>query len=276
MSTVTRLEFLISVRRGVRLDDALEQEIAASGVGIDQFRALDDNADGILAGRELRAAYELIDDHDRNGLRASFRNAGTAGQLYRALRANLRPEPTSEHHGADIAEAARNRVVSHGAEYAFGTAPTSPYPNLSGNTLPGQTRVAWLASQNKCNQFVGDVLTDAGMQMPTFLMADGSEHYANAEALPRFGRHFDRVTSKAALQPGDVIVIDHPAIGESTAHAEIVVATTPELMTVGAHSGGASESDFGFPAERRFVRSGRYWEMSDGDRIYVLRPKRPL
>lgn len=127
--------------------------------------------------------------------------------------------------------------------YAKASVPTSPYPNLSGNSSPGNTPLKWLKNLNKCNQFVGDVLTYAGFAMPTWRMHDGSEHYMHAEALPSRSEFFERV-DLASAKPGDLVVLDWESKGENGAHVEIISAIDiekRELITIGAQAKGAKE-----------------------------------
>lgn len=182
--------------------------------------------------------------------------------------------------GLGTAIAALSRAQHMGADYAFEGAPTSPHPRLSNNREPGVTRLTWLQGRNKCNQFVGDALTEAGVAMPTYRMRDGSLHYMNAEALPAQQSYFARLTSAAQLSPGDVVVVDYPEPGLGGAHAEIVSgysAGQGKLFTTGAHASGAYERDWSdlldgstFDVERGC------WQRPDGSSIYLLRPIRRL
>jgi len=179
---------------------------------------------------------------------------------------------------AAIARAAALLVRSAGWSYAKSEAPVSPYRNLSGNTAPGVTRIAWLRGLNKCNQFVGDALSAAGFAMPTVRMQDGSEHYALAETLPRQRRFFRPLAELSAVRPGDVFVRDYGgADGACGAHAEVVVArdgATGALTLAGAHRSGAGFSRFLFDPRRwHYDHELRGW--SDGsDTLFFLRPLR--
>jgi hypothetical protein len=137
----------------------------------------------------------------------------------------------------------------------------------------------WLKNNNKCNQFVGDALTQAGMKMPTYKMTDGTEHYVNAERLPQFTKHFDRITDPAQIRPGDVFVYDYPSTGESTAHTEVITGydhATGDFKTTGAHGDGAYEMNR--PAWMKnmiYDATNKSW--SDGSNtLYILRPKAPM
>src|SRR5689334_2576271 len=82
------------------------------------------------------------------------------------------PSPTTM-----VANAAISRAAGDSLGYAFSNAPLSVNPELSGNTRPGISRPGWLKNVNKCNQFVGDVLFEAGFRVPVNRMGDGSVHY---------------------------------------------------------------------------------------------------
>ena len=118
---------------------------------------------------------------------------------------------------------------------------------LTGNTYPEHSRLGWLKNRNKCNQFVGDVLTLAGFAMPTFRMRDGSKHFMHAEALLDQPKFFKQVGRDVA--PGDLLVIDRPGRGENSAHVEIVTraGVAPDgalqLSTIAALATGVSERD---------------------------------
>lgn len=274
MSNVTRGQFNQTLKHGVDLgSEQLKSKLENTGVSVDQLKALDTNGDGALKGAELGKAFKLVDDFDRNGSGSSFKNEGTAGEVYAALQAGKLAGP---YFGASIKNAALERVASDGPNYAYDKAPTSPYKNLSGNKTPGVTQPSWLKNNNKCNQFVGDALTQAGMKMPTFRMENGTEHYVNAERLPNYKNHFDRITDPNDIRPGDVFVNDYPATGESTAHTEVITSYDPssgKLMTAGAHGDGAYEQDSSHLLNGATLnKEGGYWE-SGGNKFYVLRPK---
>lgn len=274
MTNISRNQFNQTLKNGVDLgSDKLKTGLEGTNVSVDDLKGLDANNDGKLAGAELNAAFKTVDDFDKNGSSRSFKDAGEAGQVYAALKAAKIPGP---YFGESIKKAALDRVTSDGPGYAWDSAPTSPYKNLSGNKTPGVTRPSWLKNNNKCNQFVGDALTQAGLKMPTFKMENGSEHYVNAERLPNYKNHFDRVTDKADIKPGDVFVLDYPSTGESTAHTEVITSydkDTGTLMSAGAHSDGAYEKDQSSLLNgATFNKDGGYWE-SGGNKFYVLRPK---
>jgi hypothetical protein len=181
-------------------------------------------------------------------------------------------------HGIEIGMAALSRARHLGASYARDQAPTSPHPGLSHNTRPGRTPLTWLRGWNKCNQFVGDALTEAGFRMPTYRMRDGSQHYMNAEALPDQARYFARVTSAAEIAVGDVIVHDYPGRGANTAHTEVVTgrdAARGIVLTAGAHHDGAYERDWSsLLDDASYNAQQARWEKPDGSCVYVLRARR--
>ena len=274
MANISRTQFRNTLNRGVDLKSKdLASGLDGAKTTLDDLKALDTNNDGQLKGAELDAAFKLIDGYDSNGSARSFTDAGEAGQVYAALKAGKNPGP---YYGAEISKAALDRAAKDKEGYAWDNAPTSPLKNLSGNKNPGVTRPSWLKQNNKCNQFVGDALTQAGVKMPTFTMKDGTEHYVNAERLPNYKKHFDRLTDQKDLKPGDVIVVDYPGSGLSTAHTEVVTGSDPATGTIkstGAHSDGAYERDWSDLLDGATYNPGGYWERPSGDKIYLLRPK---
>ena len=181
-----------------------------------------------------------------------------------------------------IARAAQIRSNTLGPLYRLDAAPLSPYSRLSGNLHPNETPIRWLRGRYKCNQFVGDVLTDAGFQMPTYRMPDGSHHYVNAEALPRYRSHFSSVTSLQSLRPGDLLVLDRTQQqGENGAHVEVIDAVSAPsgyLHSIGAHRDGAYGSNRSVLL-RSLIPIGNSAFASAADstvRIYFLRPTRAL
>jgi hypothetical protein len=174
-------------------------------------------------------------------------------------------------YGDHVVEVARNRIATQSSLYGFSSAPVSPHPALTGNRQPEISRLNWLKNQNKCNQFVGDVLTAAGFSMPYYRMADGSLHFKLAEDLPRESRYFTRILRWSDILPGDVLVLDYPARGSGGAHVEIVTAVNKAagaLLSAGAHHNGAYET----------LRYGLNTALSngtkDGSTLYFLRPNR--
>lgn len=279
MSNVTRAQFQRTLQSGVDLaSDKLQAGLQGTGVSTAQLRQLDANGDGVLKGAELQGAFKMVDDFDRNGSSHSFRDEGKAGQLFAALQAGKVPAQPGPYFGAAIQRAAQDRIAQDGPGYAYDAAPTSPYKNLSGNKVPGESRPGWLKNNNKCNQFVGDALTQAGMKMPTYRMTDGTEHYVNAERLPEYRQHFDRITDPKDIRPGDVFVVDYPGRGESTAHTEVIGSYNPEtgrLVGLGAHSDGAYEKDQSWLLQGATLNAAGGHFDQGSNKVYILRPKMP-
>ncbi len=196
----------------------------------------------------------------------------------RAYRAGVLPGSPPES-GELIAAAAERLVRERGWMYAKAAAPVSALASLSGNVRPGVTSISWLAGRNKCNQFAGDALTEAGFAMPTLVMPDGSRHYQAAEALPKEIRYFAPVCGFSQVRPGDLMVLDYGAAqGESGAHVEVVVALEAGggLLLAGAHQGGASLSHFAPDLFGwRWNPAACAWSRGR-DTLHFLRPLRSL
>lgn len=277
MSNITKSGFKQDFKHGIDLKSKdLEKGLEQAGVSKADVAKLDANQDGVLKGAELNSAFSYVDGFDKNGSGSSFSNSGTAGALYSAFQSGRKAGP---YHGAAIKKAADNIVAKDAAGYAYDASPTSSLKNLSGNKTPGVTRPRWLKDNNKCNIFVGEALTQAGIKMPTFRMQDGTEHYKNAERLPFDTKHFDRVTDFKDVKPGDVFVYDYPSRGESTAHTEVITSSDGKggLTASGAHGDGAYDRDVSQLWDgAAYNSSERCWTKPNGDKIYLLRPTQKL
>ena len=277
MSDISRSGFKKDFKYGIDIKSKdLEKGLEKAGVSKEDVAKLDTNQDGMLKGAELNKAFSYVDGFDKNGSGSSFTNSGTAGAVYSAFQSGRKTGP---YHGAAIKKAADNIVAKDADGYAFDAAPTSSLKNLSGNKKPGQSRPGWLKENNKCNIFVGEALTQAGIRMPTFTMSNGTEHYKNAERLPFDTKHFDRVTDFKDVKPGDVFVYDYPSVGESTAHTEVITSSDGKggLTASGAHSDGAYDRDVSHLWDgAKYDSMERCWTKSNGDKIYLLRPTQKL
>ncbi len=293
MSNISRTEFMQRFPNGIDLNSAQAQSIDPAALA--KLKALDTNGDGLVQGStSLGRAWRIIDSYDRNGSANSIASSGAAANILNALSpAPARPAATgatasagvvstggSTSYSEAVRKAAVDRAAADPSGYAYQNAPTSPFTNLSGNRTPGVSRPSWLKNNNKCNQFVGDALTQAGMKMPTYKMTDGTEHYVNAERLPQYTKHFDRITDPQQIRPGDVFVLDYPGSGESTAHTEVISGydkTTGEMKTTGAHGDGAYEMNRGdWLSEFNYSAANKRWEHPNGNHLYILRPKAPV
>lgn len=280
MPSIDRNAFGRSLNSGVNLNDpAVKAKLTAAGVDIGALKAKGDvdNDGWIKSGPELDAVFKLVDDFDRNGSSKSFDNSGKAGQTFQALVAAAGGKiPTSEGKFAGkILDAAADRANKQGVAYGYDNAPTSPLKNLSGNKSPGVSQPSWLKDNWKCNQFVGDALTQAGVKAPTWAMADGTVHYASAEKWPSFTNLFERITDPSQMKPGDIVVRDYPSTGDATAHVEIVTSVEP-FKSIGAHRDAAYESaGENWTAGGTYNPAKRNFQVGDNE-VYVLRPKTAL
>ncbi|MFL5318117.1 MAG: hypothetical protein ACJ790_00575 [Myxococcaceae bacterium] len=271
MSTVDRKSFNATFSGGIDTKNAsLQQKLAEAGVSAADVARADLNGDGVISGAaELNAAFRLADSFDKNGSSESFNKAGKSGQVYDAFVAGALP-PKGKFADA-IVKAAADRAARFGEGYAKENVPVSPNPRLEGNKKPDATKLGWLKGFWKCNQFVGDTLTQAGVKTPTYTMASGGLHYMEAEKWPKQTQLFDRITDPAKLQIGDLVVRDYPGSGDATAHIEIVTGLNP-MKTTGAHEDGAYESQSDWLAGGTYNPAEKAFEV-DGNMVYLLRPK---
>lgn len=280
MTTIDRNTFARSLQNGINLNDpGVKQKLESAGVNVAELKAKGDvDNDGWIKGSaELEKLFKHTDGFDRNGSSNSFENAGKAGQVFQALvSAAGGVIPSREGKFASkILDAAADRAAKQGTNYGYDNVPTSPLKNLSGNKTPGVSQPSWLKNNWKCNQFVGDALTQAGVKAPTWQMADGSVHYASAEKWPSFTNLFDRITDPSQMKPGDIVVRDYPGSGDATAHVEIVTSVEP-FKSIGAHRDAAYEQ-----AGTNWVEGGTYNAARrnfqvGGNEVYILRPKQAL
>jgi len=275
MSKVDRNSFNASLAGGVNLRDGnLADTLQRAGVSMDAVRGADLDGDGVLKSpAELARAFQLVDGFDSNGSGDSFERAGKAGAVFDAFVGSVMPgEPSRGRFADKIVSAALDRAAKHGPSYGKPNYPVSPNPLLTSNRQPGVTPLTWLKDHWKCNQFVGDSLTQAGVQTPLYKMQDGSYHYAPAEKWPTFSNLFDRVTDPAKMQVGDVVVRDYPGSGDATAHIEIVTSVNP-FKSTGAHMDAAYEQQGeNWTSGGTYNPSTRAFDVN-GNTVYVLRPK---
>jgi hypothetical protein len=272
MPNVDKNQFNRALAGGVNLRDGkLAEKLASAGVPLADVQKADLDKDGVLnSPAELARAFQLVDGFDSNGSGASFAQAGKAGAVYDAFVGAVLP-PRGKF--ADkIVSAGLDRAARHGPLYGFQQAPVSPNPQLTGNRAPGTTVLGWLKDNWKCNQFVGDALTQAGVKAPLFKMADGSFHYAPAEKWPGFTNLFDRITDASKMQVGDVLIKDYPSTGDATAHVEIVTSVNP-FKSVGAHWDGAYQKEGASWLDGGTYNASKRAFDVGGDTVYILRPK---
>lgn len=149
--------------------------------------------------------------------------------------------------------------------------------------MPEITLLTWLRGKNKCNQFVGDTLSYAGFEMPTYRMQDGSLHYAHAESLPRFPKYFDHLQNLISIQAGDIMVLDWlKTQGENGGHVEIITGVnfhSGDILAASARSAGASEVRYlELLKTLRWNAEERYWFLPSSAhgsaKVYFLRARR--
>ncbi|MGV3622228.1 MAG: hypothetical protein ACO1OB_15500 [Archangium sp.] len=277
MPSIDRSTFGRALQNGVNLNDpGVKAKLEAAGVDIGKLKSAGDiDGDGWIKNTaELDKVFKHVDDFDRNGSSRSFDNSGKAGQTFQALVAAAGGTIPSREgkFASQILDAAADRANKQGVNYGYDNAPTSPLRGLSGNKNPGVSQPSWLKNNWKCNQFVGDSLTQAGVKAPTWQMADGTVHYASAEKWPSFTNLFDRITDPSQMKPGDIVVRDYPGSGDATAHIEIVTSVEP-FKSIGAHRDAAYEqAGENWTAGGTYNAARRNFEVG-GNEVYILRPK---
>lgn len=105
----------------------------------------------------------------------------------------------------------------------------------------------FLPTRNKCNEFVGDTLAEAGKKRPEIIGKDGKPRMPTANELADPNVHIPGLSDPKPLgeaQPGDVIAQQHGEYG----HAGIVVGErqTASSNTAGTYGGEITINDWGF------------------------------
>ncbi len=275
MITITKQDFLDHLEGGIALSHS-----KTTHLDLAQF---DSDRNGVLQGAELRPLFHGVDHFDRDGSPHSIKLSGRVGEIFRGL---CRGRVDLLNRGPAISDAAQMRLKTMTRDYGLDGTPTSPHPRLSHNRHPGITRLSWLRGQWKCTQFVGDVLTQAGVSMPVHRMKDGSVHYMQAEALPHQRRFFHRVASLEQLKAGDIVVVDWAERGTGTAHTEVfseVQMRRGGIRSIGAHATGVTEEQGWRPIgdwhdtlrQATFEEHTSSWTVNQYT-IYLLRPTRAV
>lgn len=180
-----------------------------------------------------------------------------------------------------VAKNALDIIQKDGSLYSKAATPTSINPLISGNALPGKSRLSWLSGRNKCNIFIGEALTRAGMATPMYKMNDGTYHYVNAENLPKYRSYFHILKNKKDIRPGDIMIVDYKfARSENGAHAEVVTNCDYRkdyLQTAGAHKDGAYlKNNSGIYKKIGENLSTENFLINICANVYFLRPKMRL
>ncbi len=159
-----------------------------------------------------------------------------------------------------------------GATFLKSSAFKSSNPSITGN----------YKDRDKCNMFAGDVLYEAGFRPPTHKLEGGGTHYRGAESWPKLSKHFDVITDKDAIRPGDVFAMNHLDVaGDGGGHLEIVtsVARDKAGRVTGFESIGAHEDRAPLVTRemhdlflQNATKKGNHWEVP-GEHIFLLRPK---
>ncbi len=104
----------------------------------------------------------------------------------------------------------------------------------------------FLPGKNKCNEFVGDTLAEAGKKRPEITDADGKTRMPNAHELADPNVHIPGLSDTKPLsqaQPGDVIAQEH---GDTYGHTGIVVGAGQTASANFNEGGTITVNDWGF------------------------------
>jgi RHS repeat-associated protein len=104
----------------------------------------------------------------------------------------------------------------------------------------------FLPGKNKCNEFVGDTLAEAGKQRPEITDADGKTRMPNAHELADPSVKIPGLSDPKPLsqaQPGDVISQEH---GDTYGHTGIVVGPGQTASSNFNEGGTITVNDWGF------------------------------
>jgi RHS repeat-associated protein len=115
------------------------------------------------------------------------------------------------------------------------------------------------SGQDKCNQYVGDTLAEAGKTRPEITDANGNTRMPNAHELADPSVHIPGLSDTKPLseaQPGDVIAQQH---GDVYGHTGIVVGPgqTSSANATGSYGGQITVNDWGFRPAGGNGESGR-------------------
>jgi len=104
------------------------------------------------------------------------------------------------------------------------------------------------SGQDKCNQFVGDTLAEAGKARPEITDKDGNTRMPNAHELADPNVHIPGLSDPKPLsdaKPGDVIAQEH---GDTYGHTGIVVGPgqTASANATGSYGGQITVNNWGF------------------------------
>jgi hypothetical protein len=193
--------------------------------------------------------------------------------------APIAPAPISAAHGRQLAAAAR-QMLAHEPPAASGKSPWS----LTGTATCRSSEITSPryagAGVWKCNVFVGEAFSRAGLSFP--LSSVG--HYATANSLASRPDSFQRVANLNHVRPGDLVSINRR--GDS-GHVEIVTDVkrdaaghVQKITTLGAHEQGLAEGTTTAEslvqvASKANGQIGSRGVTIDGETFHVLRPMAP-
>ncbi len=163
---------------------------------------------------------------------------------------------------------AQKRVEQFGPSYAVAASAFSPNPKFPGNAHPDATALGSTKGVWKCNMFVGDVLSAAGLKPPQY----GDGWYALSQEWHGYTDRFT-VIAAAKAQPGDVLTIDRGATKESEGggHAVVLASTIRadgSYECYGATRDGACKTTRNIHTDTQGVD-----DQGQPYKVYVLRPK---
>ena len=259
----------------VGVDDPTPEATAgAAGLDLGALGRGDGHTDGLIAGDGgMARVYDAVNTLDRRTPDLASR---TEVAVYGAQqRAAIAPAPIAAAEGRRLAGAAR-RMLAEETPAATGKSPWS----LAGTVTcrnPEITSPRYGDGVWKCNVFVGEAFSRAGLHFP--LSSVG--HYASANSLATQRASFQSVANLSDVRPGDLVSINRR--GES-GHVEIVTDVARQadgqvrtITTLGAHEQGLAEgtttaASLVHVASRAGGQIGSAGVSIEGETFHVLRP----
>lgn len=186
--------------------------------------------------------------------------------------------------GERIAQAARDLIAAHAADYGVPGIWKSPNPSVPGNKTPGETAIAGTKNHWKCNLFGMDALYAGGakpaqypggnypiaIEIPNYSRGPNAPLVKLGEVWPdKAGTPEEAKAKIDALlkiaRPGDLIIVNHQGKGTADGgHTRVVVGNT--YATTGTVDCAQASSD------EALIRGESLGTFTGEEAFYLLRP----